>query len=514
MNKRNKEKQNKKKFLNLSFLHVNKYIIGFVIIAILLLITQLVTNTIISSKEYDSKIINMSGRQRMLSQRIIREVTGFYTSTSSYIDDDAIRKLEDDLYDLVTVQTALRYGDESLGIIKSESRTVLEKYEIVDISYRKVIESVSNILDEVKKEGYNHEFLLTDIEIITVYSDEFLNKMDDIVSSYEEDSTRKLLFLKTVTWVLFTIVMIVLIIELLFVYVPLENKIKESISKLKDNEKDLTKIFDISPSAMLLINKEDLSIVKVNVRTEKTLNVNSETLLKKKVSEIILFNDSNSITKEYLDIFSKESKNFEVNLKTTDSKLIHVLIGVEELSYKNTDVYVIGITDISERKRNEMLLEKFAQIDEMTKFYNRHTGITLIEKEIATIKRTKDEMTIVFLDLDNLKMVNDTFGHAEGDLFINNFSCVTLESIREEDVAIRYGGDEFVLMLKRCSNANAKTIVSIIRKKLNEIGKLKEYDIEFSVGYSTYDTNNPLEITELIAEADSEMYDEKMKKKN
>jgi len=168
-----------------------------------------------------------------------------------------------------------------------------------------------------------------------------------------------------------------------------------------------------------------------------------------------------------------------------------------------------------ERKRMEEKLKKLAHYDTLTGAYNRGYGLELLQRQLKLSKRDKSLLLLAYSDLDDLKDINDEFGHEEGDRAMVQVAKLFKSILREVDIITRMGGDEFLVTFLD-SSLNE---IPIIRKRLskelarlNQISK-KPYKIGFSTGFSNYDPNNPQSMDELIRIADQMMYEEKKTKK-
>ena len=168
-----------------------------------------------------------------------------------------------------------------------------------------------------------------------------------------------------------------------------------------------------------------------------------------------------------------------------------------------------------ERKRMEEELKKLAHHDLLTGTYSRTYGLELIQRQVKLAKRNKTSFLLAYVDLDNLKKINDEFGHKEGDKALIQMANFFQSILREVDIIIRIGGDEFLLIfpdssLKEIPIINERFNNNLI--KLNQTIK-KPYKIGFSIGVSCYDPDNPQSADELIRIADEKMYKEKKGKK-
>ncbi|GAI70295.1 unnamed protein product, partial [marine sediment metagenome] len=167
-----------------------------------------------------------------------------------------------------------------------------------------------------------------------------------------------------------------------------------------------------------------------------------------------------------------------------------------------------------ERKRMEEELKRLAHYDTFIGVYNRGYGLELFQRQLKLSKRNKSPLLLAYSDLDNLKDINDEFGHKEGDKVMVKVAKLFKSILREVDIITRMGGDEFLVIFLD-SSLNE---IPIIRKRLskelarlNQISK-KPYKIEFSTGFSNYDPANPQSMDELIRIADQKMYEEKKRK--
>jgi len=168
-----------------------------------------------------------------------------------------------------------------------------------------------------------------------------------------------------------------------------------------------------------------------------------------------------------------------------------------------------------ERKRMEEELKKLAHYDPLTGTYNRGYGLELLQRQVKTAKRRKTSFLLAYTDLDNLKEINDQFGHEEGDKAIAQMAKLFQSILREVDIIIRMGGDEFLLIFPESSPKDLSIINERFNKKLIKLNQTikKPYKIGFSIGISCYDPDNPQSSDELIRIADEKMYKEKKNKK-
>ncbi len=151
--------------------------------------------------------------------------------------------------------------------------------------------------------------------------------------------------------------------------------------------------------------------------------------------------------------------------------------------------------------------------DELTGLYNRRGFLTLAEEQIKIACSGRRELLVVFADVDDLKAINDRYGHSEGDRALKKAAEVLLTVFRETDLVARLGGDEFAVLALDCSPAGLVRINAHFDKLLRAINDLeKPWKLSISVGAVHVDSMHPLSIEELLGNADGMMYDRKRAK--
>jgi diguanylate cyclase (GGDEF)-like protein len=178
------------------------------------------------------------------------------------------------------------------------------------------------------------------------------------------------------------------------------------------------------------------------------------------------------------------------------------------------DVYKLVESYISNAFQNAMLHDKLQVIsvmDELTGLYNRRFGMKRLVEEFARSSRGKSTLSLIMIDIDHFKNVNDTYGHQAGDMVLQKVSGVLKSSVRLEDVALRYGGEEFLMVLPSTDVEGAVVLGERLRKLIKELeitwGKSK-IKITSSFGVSEY--NNDVKNEQiLLSQADSALYSAK-----
>ncbi|MCX6564179.1 MAG: diguanylate cyclase [Candidatus Aminicenantes bacterium] len=167
--------------------------------------------------------------------------------------------------------------------------------------------------------------------------------------------------------------------------------------------------------------------------------------------------------------------------------------------------------DITERKRMEAELFAMSITDQLTGLYNRRGFITLAEQQLKLSKRSKKALLLFFCDLDELKSINDTLGHEEGDNAIVEMAHIFKESFRDSDIIARIGGDEFALLAIGTDGINPEYLTARLMNNINAHNALEKrrYKISVSIGLSSFNPDHPCSIDDLMSRADKLMYKQK-----
>jgi diguanylate cyclase (GGDEF)-like protein len=176
---------------------------------------------------------------------------------------------------------------------------------------------------------------------------------------------------------------------------------------------------------------------------------------------------------------------------------------------------LIVIHDITERKQLEEKLLELSLVDELTGLNNRRGFNVLATQLIQMAKRMNLNATVIFFDLDGMKTINDTFGHAEGDQALVDTANLLRNSPRSSDILARLGGDEFVILAIETNDHMTEVLLDRLQSLLDKFNQQekRKYQLSLSFGVAHFDPGLPKELDELIEEADKAMYTQKQAKK-
>ncbi|MGD8909751.1 MAG: sensor domain-containing diguanylate cyclase [Chromatiales bacterium] len=170
-----------------------------------------------------------------------------------------------------------------------------------------------------------------------------------------------------------------------------------------------------------------------------------------------------------------------------------------------------SLVDLASMVERELAAVQLASVDELTNISNRRGFLQLAQHSLNLFTREMIPASLVFIDLDNFKPINDTYGHAEGDRVLSAFAQQLESTFRNSDIVARLGGDEFVVLLTNSNKWKAENIVQRFRETISTINQksIIGHAISFSYGIVEFNPQKHRNIEALLAEGDSLMYETK-----
>jgi diguanylate cyclase (GGDEF)-like protein len=159
------------------------------------------------------------------------------------------------------------------------------------------------------------------------------------------------------------------------------------------------------------------------------------------------------------------------------------------------------------RARDHERFKELALRDSLTGTYNRHYFNEFIFQEQERAKRYSYPISLVMIDMDDFYEVNDRFGHAQGDRVLREIARVLLENVRIPDTVVRYGGDEFIIIMPQTTRRNAEEVMARLRRRLSKWDpQLNGRKISISFGVANWTPQGPKSLEQVLEEADEFMY--------
>ena len=171
---------------------------------------------------------------------------------------------------------------------------------------------------------------------------------------------------------------------------------------------------------------------------------------------------------------------------------------------------------INSAKRMTAEILALSITDHLTGLYNRRGFMTVSEHQLEIKKRNKERLLLLFSDIDDLKSINDGFGHAAGDAAIKDVGEIFKQVFRKSDIIARLGGDEFVVLALGVSAEDSDVVQTRLQQHIDDYNAsdTRDYKISISYGIVHMDSDHSLSMKELMVEADALMYEQKENKRS
>jgi FOG: GGDEF domain len=262
------------------------------------------------------------------------------------------------------------------------------------------------------------------------------------------------------------------------------------------------------------IYKEENDLVNIEIDLKHTAQVLSDIIaeLQKSLKESY---EQASIEEQRITELQKKEETKE---DFVTSLLLELLMLVRNLKRQN-EIFLKKVEAqqkiINELKSKLEMVEAEANLDPLTNLFNRRSLERALEEFFSLYKHSKMTFSLILIDLDDFKYVNDNYGHHVGDLVLVKVAKVLRTSMRAKDIVGRWGGDEFVAILPNTDLENAKKIVERLKSQLGKMEILAEgrrFKVSISAGVVQCGENFQSWL-DMIKEADRLMYEDKNKKK-
>ena len=229
----------------------------------------------------------------------------------------------------------------------------------------------------------------------------------------------------------------------------------DDVQNIKTSELRYRRLFEAAQDGILLLDAETGMITDVNPFLVKMLGYTREEFVEKKLWEVGAFQDIEASQEAFEALQKNEYIRYEdLPLRAKNGKLIQVEFVSNVYLVGGEKVIQCNIRDITERVqaqnallKSQALLRELSVRDHLTGLFNRRYMEETLERELLRATRKEISLGILMIDVDDFKQFNDNFGHAAGDAVLRDLGVLLFDHFRGEDVACRYGGDEFIIVL-------------------------------------------------------------------
>lgn len=286
----------------------------------------------------------------------------------------------------------------------------------------------------------------------------------------------------------------------------------EEISGLVELEESYKEIDDIEQNKKVIMNIENKAYQLISQGKKKeAVNLLKSWKYIKNHQELI---ESTRNLTEIVNNHVQDNISFRKNIILLTFTVLFILFGILIFSW-----YISIKTwryNIKKRKEKEEEIIYLNYHDSLTDLYNRRYFMEASKKEIERANRYEEPLSLMMLDIDHFKDVNDTYGHVAGDNVLKRFAAIIKESVRDVDIVGRLGGEEFGIILPKATLDNAKQVAERVREDIEDSTfKFKELSISItvSIGIAKYNKYNP-SMDNMLHKADDALYAAKNRGRN
>ncbi|MFO7585485.1 MAG: sensor domain-containing diguanylate cyclase [Anaerolineales bacterium] len=290
-----------------------------------------------------------------------------------------------------------------------------------------------------------------------------------------------------------------------------------SVKKLKTSELRYRRLFEAAQDGILILDAETGMIADVNPFLINMLGYSRDEFVERKLWEVGAFKDIEANQNAFEALRENEYIHYEnLPLRTKDGRLIEVEFVSNIYLVEGEKFIQCNLRDITERKQtqdaqmeNEVLLRELSVRDYLTGLFNRRYLEETLERELLRALRQQSSLGVIMLDVDDFKQINDTYGHVAGDTVLRKLGKLLREHIRGEDIASRYGGDEFLLVLPGASpevtRERARVICEATKESHIQIDGKNLDSVAFSLGIAAFPQDGST-VAAILKAADFALY--------
>jgi diguanylate cyclase (GGDEF)-like protein/PAS domain S-box-containing protein len=283
--------------------------------------------------------------------------------------------------------------------------------------------------------------------------------------------------------------------------------------ELQERNEILSTIMESARDAIIMIDNKG-NVTFWNPAAERLFGYSREEVMGKELHRLMIQDER--LYEVYKEAFKRfqlsgkrnaVGKTIELKTRHKDGYEIDVELSLSAVKIKDT-WHALGIVrDISERKKYEELLYRQSITDPLTNIYNRRFFMQMLEQEMERTRRYGKPFSIIMLDLDHFKSVNDRFGHAAGDMVLKSVADMIKGRIRKTDYFARWGGEEFIILLPETSVEYAAGLAEELRERLSSMTLPEVGRVTASFGVASYRTLDTIDT--ILMRADSMLYEAK-----
>jgi diguanylate cyclase (GGDEF)-like protein/PAS domain S-box-containing protein len=239
------------------------------------------------------------------------------------------------------------------------------------------------------------------------------------------------------------------------------------LAELVNAEQRLRAMLEALPYPIYITRRHDGQLLFVNRKTCLLFQKSASQLLHGKSIDFFVDPKEREDLTKLLETLN-DIRDVEIQMKTAHGRIFTAEVAAIPISYGHAPAILVALNDISQRKQLEAELFREASTDALTGLSNRRYFIAQAEQELRRSRRFARDLSVMMIDLDHFKPINDQYGHATGDIVLQGVVKAALESLRQSDMMGRLGGEEFAVILPETGLAAATEVASRLRAHIAE----------------------------------------------
>ena len=537
------------------------YLFALSIIALLSIASFFTLRMVISTQKTSASVINVTNRQRFLAQNVAIYALCLANAKNATDIETSKQDLLTTIVEMEKAHKGLLCGDTSLKLTGRQSPQIKAFYQQKPVELDK---KISNYFTEAKNLSKEPDDELSPhnehvLSILNKFATELIVSLDMVINQLQSESEKDNRKLQLLEFLVLCITLFALIIVAWYIFRPMTERIKRDINEQRRAQRRtnvqyaVTRVLAESPAITETIQKLLQSLGETlgyNVGLFCGMDRQNGSLFLKETWQNCLpakdaeelFSGPMSFSPEKglpgviapnkapigipdittepnvcrYPIASKHNLNGAVAFSVVSEKEILGVFEFFSLQKQPIDAYLLDclntlgnhIGQFFKRKESEEQIAHLATHDTLTNLFNRRRFNEELQSWLTQSSRYGAHGALLFIDLDNFKNVNDTYGHQTGDELLVNISAVLKQRLRKSDVLGRLGGDEFAVLLSHVNGEQAVTIAEQMVETVLQNGKYTNSNytnVTASIGVALFPDHSQ-ELDGLIACADHAMY--------
>ncbi len=375
------------------------------------------------------------------------------------------------------------------------------------------VDDLATVARELKKAGTTLDAATRDEQVMRITRlNTTLGRLEDAISATLGEAQRAAQSILLAGMLSLAAVLLIAGIMVSQKFVAQNEKLQET---LRESEAQLRHLIESAPMPLLIVRAGDQQMLYANERALQQFSLNVDSLQGRSLADFHVDPEIRSALPEALSRHGSV-RDYEVHLKDFNGRQFWLLLSAQPIRYGGIVGLLVALANIDDRKRMQDDMRRKAMHDQLTGLPNRASFLESLDRAIRKARRRQGRFSVLFVDLDHFKEVNDTLGHGAGDQLLQSVSERLASAVRESDLVARLGGDEFVVLIEE--HRGPEEVMIVAQKILTFLERpvlleWREVAVSGSIGIASFpDDGEDVEV--LMKNADTAMYQAKERGRN